>query len=261
MELVAAVIQGYTALAHRHRHGPGRYWARRVGIGILGGRFLEGARRQPELIPHAAYVHVLRGGGPGRRCADDRGWSGHVSYMFCGVADPLTQVDSGRVTGPPTGLCHEHQRHPVSLQALIVRAVRLVRAVRFVWPPITDTPWTERQKLHRRRPGRRPKTRQACRWSCRPSARSQEMQAASGTGATEIIGLRREARPVGNHRGSQGAAPRSKATALSPAPKAEIEQEDRTAPRTALRQPGCRRSPSPVREQILRTRSRRQGAR
>ena len=45
-----------------------------VGIGVLGGRFLEGAARQPELIPDAAYP-VLHRHGSGRRGADDRGRS------------------------------------------------------------------------------------------------------------------------------------------------------------------------------------------
>ena len=53
-----------------------------VGIGILGARFLEGAARQPELIPmlRTQFFIVM---GLGRRGSNDRGWFGYVRTFRC----------------------------------------------------------------------------------------------------------------------------------------------------------------------------------
>ena len=51
-----------------------------VGIGVLGGRFLEGAARQPELIPmlRTQFFIVM---GLVDAGTDDRGWSGYVCHV------------------------------------------------------------------------------------------------------------------------------------------------------------------------------------
>ena len=53
-----------------------------IGIGILGGKFLEGAARQPDLIP-VLRTQVLHRDGSGGCDPDDRRWSGSVCDV-CG---------------------------------------------------------------------------------------------------------------------------------------------------------------------------------
>ncbi len=63
--MAAAVMMGLAAIGAA------------IGIGILGGKFLEGAARQPDLIPSAAYSVLYRYGSGG--CyPDDRCRSGSV---------------------------------------------------------------------------------------------------------------------------------------------------------------------------------------
>jgi len=51
MDLTAlATVEGYTALAAGLMLGLGGIGAA-IGMGIMGGKFLEGASRQPELVP------------------------------------------------------------------------------------------------------------------------------------------------------------------------------------------------------------------
>lgn len=69
--MAAAVMMGLAAIGAA------------IGIGILGGKFLEGAARQPDLIP-AAYSVLYRYGSGG--CyPDDRCRSGSVRDVRCRV--------------------------------------------------------------------------------------------------------------------------------------------------------------------------------
>ncbi len=60
-----AHVQAMTVLAVGIIFGMGALGTA-IGFGILGGRFLEGAARQPELTPDAAGEDVHRGGAGGR---------------------------------------------------------------------------------------------------------------------------------------------------------------------------------------------------
>jgi len=71
MEQFAAVIQGYTAL----------------GIGIIIGKFLEAAARQPELIPQLQKFMFLLAG-----LIDAAFLIGVGIAMFFGFANPLLSV-------------------------------------------------------------------------------------------------------------------------------------------------------------------------
>ena len=90
-----AHIQGMTALAVGIIFGLGALGTA-IGFGILGGRFLEGAARQPELMPMLQRARCSSSR-PARRGRDDR----HRLRAVLHLREPVPQRAAGRTLSTP----------------------------------------------------------------------------------------------------------------------------------------------------------------
>ena len=242
-----AMIQAYTGIGIGLMIGLGALGAC-VGVGIMCSRFLEGAARQPELMPQLqAKVFLLLG------LIDASFIIGVGLAMFFAFANPLLSRSSSNATDSRQGTLHEHQLHADRAGDRLRPASSGSRQVRLAAAAARDRGRARRQiadglaaaergrALARRRA-------EADRAGCSREARAR---------AQEIV-AQAEKRAAPAHRGGEVAGQGRGRSRWSPPPRPQIEQEvqSRQASSCASRSPRSR-WPAPRRSCAARSTPRR----
>ena len=201
-----AMIQAYTGIGIGLMIGLGALGAC-VGVGIMCSRFLEGAARQPELMPQLqAKVFLLLG------LIDASFIIGVGLAMFFAFGNPLLAPCSANARSRNPG-GHAMNINLTLFAQAIAFAAFIWFTAKFVWPPLMRAIET-RQKTDRRRP-RRGRAGQAGRSSDAQKQRRADDRSEARERAQEII-AQAEKRASADDRGGEVAAR-----------KAEGERDDR----------------------------------